>query len=248
MNSLENKKFAGFGLYLMCIGYVAIIPAVAITLFGGYGYPIAILSSSMFFAYYIAKLEIQKTASKIRNWFSFFGLASSIMLKRMNGMPTATAFSDSIKIFGHPSNDVSLALRNLPLAMRLVGFGEAINHIAAKSPNKDYSRTSIIKHIVEKSSSGLDAIGTFSAIMDSAISNLENALSAYNNRNNRNSTVLMLFSTVLPSFALFGIAGYSILSGSASFLPEAFAIFVVSAPIAYIIALKATSVVSNAII
>ncbi len=248
MNSPENKKFAGFGLYLMCIGYIAIMPAVAIMLFGSYGYPIAILSSSMFFAYYMAKLEIQKAVSKTRNWFSFFGLASSIMLKRMNGTPAAKAFSDSIKIFSYPSNDVSLALGNLPLAMRLVGFGEAISHIDAKSPNKDYGRTPIIKHIVEKSSSGADAISTLSAIMDSAISNLETALSAHNNGNNRNSTVLMLFSTVLPSFALFGIAGYSILSGSASFLPEAFAIFVVSAPIAYLIASKATSVVSNAII
>lgn len=248
MNSSGNEKFAGFGLYLICIGYVAIIPAVAIVLFGGYGYPIAILSSGMFFAYYIARLETQKAASKIRNWFSFFGLASSILLKRMNGVSTAKAFSDSINIFGYPPNEVSLALKNLPLSMRLVSFVEAINHILAKSPNKGRTYAPLIKHITEKSGFAIDAISTLSTVMDSAILNLENVLSAYNGKNNRNSTVLMLFSTVLPSFALFGIAGYSILSGSSSFLPEAFAIFVVSAPIAYLIVSKATLVVSNAII
>lgn len=248
MSPCENKRFPGFGLCAMCAGYVAVIPAAAIVLFGVPGYLIAILSSSMFFSYYVAKLEIRKITSKIKNWFSFFGLASLIMLKRMGGSTTAKAFSDSIRIFDYQPNDVSLALRNLPMAMRLVGFGEAINYIEAKSSSKDPVRKSIIKQISEKSGSGLDAIGTVSALLDSSASNLERSFSAYNSRSNRNSTVLMLFSTVLPSFALFGIAGYSILSGSSSFLPEAFGIFVVVAPTAYLIVSKTISAVSNAII
>ncbi|OJI07486.1 MAG: hypothetical protein BK997_02625 [Candidatus Micrarchaeum sp. ARMAN-1] len=249
MNLYDNKRGAGLGLYLMCIGYIVIIPSLAIILFGPYGYPIAALSSAMFFAYYIAKLKIQGLTSKIQNWVSFFGLASLITLKRMNNVPTAKALSDSVGIFEYNPNDVSVAVKDLPLAMRLVGFNGAISAIAAKPQrSKYYNHMPIMKSIAEKSGSGFDAIGSISAVMDSSIQNLENAFSAHNGRSNRNSTVLMLFSTVLPSFALFGIVGYSILSGGASFLPEAFAIFVVSAPIAYLIISKITSAVSNAII
>lgn len=249
MNLAENRRSAEYGPYLMCMAYVAIIPAAAIMLFGSHGYPIAILSSAMFFAYYVARLKIQKLTSGMQDTLSFFALASSIILKRMNGATTAKSLSDAIGIFSHSPGGVSHSLKNLPLAMRLVGFGDAASTIAAKLPDgKGYKHASIINSIAEKSASGFDAIGAISATMDSAISNLENAFSAHSNKGNRNSTVLMLFSTVLPSFALFGIAGYSILSGSASFLPEAFAIFVVSAPVAYLIISKITSAVSNAII
>ncbi|MCL4387750.1 hypothetical protein M1567_01200 [Candidatus Marsarchaeota archaeon] len=249
MNHYDNKRDTGLGPYLMCIGYVVIIPSAAILLFGLYGYPIAALSSVMFFAYYAAKLKTLELTSKIRDWVSFVGLASLITLKRMNHVPTAKALSDSVGIFEYNPNDVSIAVKDLPLAMRLIGFNGAISALAAKpQKGKHHNRVPIMKSVAEKSGFGFDAIGSISAVMDSSIQNLENAFSVHNGRSNRNSTVLMLFSTVLPSFALFGIAGYSILSGSASFLPEAFAIFVVSAPIAYLIISKVTSAVSNAII
>ncbi|MEM0154261.1 MAG: hypothetical protein QW814_00280 [Methanothrix sp.] len=249
MNTAKNKGPAGLSFYLMCIVYAAIAPAAAILLFGSYGYFVALLSSAMFLAYYIAKLKIYRLTSRIKDDLSFFGLASSIMLKRMNGATTAKAFSDSIGIFSYPQNDVAIILKDLPLAMRFIGFNDAINSIAKKpSSSNNNKHISIIKSIAEKSSSGFDAVSTVSTTLDSIVSNLESAFSSYNNKNNRNTTLLMLFSTVLPSFALFGIAGYSILSGSASFLPAAFAIFVVAAPISYLIISKVTSAVSNAIV
>ncbi|MEM0201612.1 MAG: hypothetical protein QXR73_00330 [Candidatus Micrarchaeaceae archaeon] len=249
MNLAKNKAPAEFGLYLMCAVYAVVVPAASILLFGSYGYPVAMLSSAMFFAYYIAKLKIYGLTSRIRDELSFFGLASSIMLKHMSGATMAKSFSDSIKLFAYQQNDVSIALKDLPLAMRFIGFSDAINFIAKKPlSSNSHKHMPIIKSIAEKSSSGFDAISTVSTTLDSIVSNLESAFSSYNNKNNRDTTLLMLFSTVLPSFALFGIAGYSILSGSASFLPAAFAIFVVVAPISYLIISKVTSAVSNAII
>ncbi|MCL5680120.1 MAG: hypothetical protein M1465_02150 [Candidatus Marsarchaeota archaeon] len=223
-----------------CIAYVFAIPLIAVLVFGREGALIAVLSSSAFAMYYTASSGVRRKIKRMREEQSLTEIMSMSIAQHRNGIVSKKAISNSIIGFSKAGNAMATSMLDVVRMMQFVDFKASLN-FAIKRNNS----AATLNPVMEQSDKW-DAMPSIKSYYGQSTAKIENTLSLYLRKASRYFTVQMLFSTILPSFALFGIAGYAILYSNASILPVVFSIFAVLLPLAYLLSSKTTAVIYNA--
>jgi hypothetical protein len=220
--------------------YVFAIPSISILEFGRSGALIAVLSSIAFAAYYLASSNVCIRVNKVKEEQRTNEIISMALTQYQNGVISKKAIANAINGFSKFDNTITSSMLNLIKMMDFLDFNTALKasiNRKASSP----TMANILSH-----SAGNEAIKSIKSYYTQSMVSLENTFSLYLRKANKYFTIQMLFSTILPSFALFGIAGYAILYSNAFILPIAFSLFAILLPLSYSISSKTTAMIYNA--
>ncbi len=227
--------------------YIFAIPVLSMVLFGKLGIVISILSIASFMLYYGFNLKVKRHFRDSNYEFHSMELFSLISIAYDSGKTARNSISESIKALSKSGNSFVPMVSALPKLMRYVRFNDALAFMLDSNLAKESaSARSILHGMLSKFESGSDPINAMRSLRESISIKINSKLSGYLSMIQKYATISMLFSTILPSFGLFGLAGYSILEPSTMIVPIGFALFVVMLPLAYLVVRMNYSVIYNA--
>ncbi|MCL5102007.1 MAG: hypothetical protein M1544_01470 [Candidatus Marsarchaeota archaeon] len=235
------------GFAFQCLVYIIAIPVVSVALFGSKGILITILSCGSFSAFFMLDYRIARSYERMKDKFWFLELAAAMELMHISGKTFRASMSNAIEALRVSGNRFALLLERIPALMKYSDFGNAVKTVMASGKiGMSATQASMLSDIAAKYDSGSDPGKSIIACRNSVSSEISYSLNGLVERIQRYSTLEMLFGTILPSFALFGLAGYSILEPGADVAPLAYGLFAVVIPLSYFIVNRYSSVLHYA--
>ncbi len=234
------KTFAALRKHSL-IAYLGSMSVLFALLFKGIGFVLTLFTIAILIAAYEIKKLLeneQMQAKELSDFLEFTGLME-IRLRKLNSTVSnaLTASAGAIQ----PGTRMHAMINEIGARLKYQDFGQSILSAMQSKPKGQISSQSMemLKELGSACVSGKDSLSGISEYNSLAREALESKANFIIPKLGKYATLQMLSSTILPSFALFGLAGYSILSQSDYSVPILLFAMAVAFPcIYYIVDLK----------